>query len=432
MLRNILLGLGVFAALFSILIFSGKLPIGKTNEKPQGEVTLWGTLPDTSMASVLQQLNAKSETYRVIYKEVSAADFNQRLLEALANGVGPDLILAQHQVILANASRLYPFPVTSFSEKAFKDTYVDGASLFFMRDGAIALPVSIDPLVLFYNRTLFSKHGIINPPRYWDEVASVTPQLTLADNKGGFVESAISLGAPNTPHMKEILMAVVGQLGQVPTLGQYNQEGEYSIRVTANTPHVEGGDILPLATAVRFFSQFADPTKNSYTWNQYGPDADDQFVAEKLAMYIGYVSELPVLRARNQKGEFEMTFLPQTRDYNTFVTGGQMYGIATLKSSKNLVTSLTAQSQLAGGEYGQRIAFSVNALPAFRSYAGTQGLPEVVGRSMLVARPWHDSFFMQSAGLASTMLSDVLSGRVEATAAAAAFVTRLQELYTPF
>jgi hypothetical protein len=42
MLRNILLGLGVFAALFSVLIFSGKLPIGHSTEAAKGEVKFSG------------------------------------------------------------------------------------------------------------------------------------------------------------------------------------------------------------------------------------------------------------------------------------------------------------------------------------------------------------------------------------------------------
>jgi ABC-type glycerol-3-phosphate transport system substrate-binding protein len=149
MLRNILLGAGVFAALFSILIFSGKLPIGKGAAKAKGEVALWGTLPEQQMNRVVQEFNPKAESYRVTYREIPQAQFNQTLLEALANGSAPDLIIAPHQLILANQSRLYPFPIASFSEKTFKDTYVDGAGILFSSAGALALPVSVDPLCFF-------------------------------------------------------------------------------------------------------------------------------------------------------------------------------------------------------------------------------------------------------------------------------------------
>lgn len=431
MLRNILLGVGVFAALLSVLIFSGKIPVGNKGEEAKGEVEMWGTINEVQMNRVVQEFNPKASSYRVVYREIPVMQFNQVLLEALASGTGPDLIIAPHQLILANQSRLYPFLLSSFSEKAYKDSYVDGASLFFTPQGAVALPVTIDPLVLFYNRTLFSKHGIITPPTYWDELVNMVPTLTIPDNRGGFAESAISLGAPNTPYAKDILMATVGQLGQTPVLRQYTAEGAPLLSVTANTPVMVDGDVYPLATAARFFTQFSDPTKNTYTWSQYGGNAEDQFVAEKLAMYVGYASELPTLRARNPKADIEMTYLPQTRGYNTFVTGGQMFGIATLKTSRNLVTSLTIQSQFAGSGVAPSIAYLLGTVPALRAYAGTQGLSEVIGRSMLVARPWYDSFPIESMNLVSTMLSDILSGRMGPSDAAAVFVSRLQDLYTP-
>jgi hypothetical protein len=42
MLPKILLGVGIFAAFFSVLIFSGKIPgIGNVKDTPKGEVALW-------------------------------------------------------------------------------------------------------------------------------------------------------------------------------------------------------------------------------------------------------------------------------------------------------------------------------------------------------------------------------------------------------
>src|SRR5512133_864204 len=104
MLRNILLGVGVFAALLSVLIFSGKIPLGGSKDKATGEVMIWGTLPEVQMNKVIQEFNPKAKTYRVTYREVSESAFSQTLLEALANGTGPDLIMAPHQMLLSQAS----------------------------------------------------------------------------------------------------------------------------------------------------------------------------------------------------------------------------------------------------------------------------------------------------------------------------------------
>lgn len=432
MLSKIFLGVGLFATVFAVLIFSGKLSIGNKQATPQGEVILWGTFPESQMNGIVQEFNPKAKTYRVTYREIAEDVFDQKLVEALANGNGPDMIMAPYQTILGQSARIYPFPITSLSEKAFKDTYIDGAaSAFYGLYGATALPVSVEPMVLFYNRTLFSKHGIINPPQYWDELSTIVPTLTLMNNNGQFVESGIALGAPNTPYMKDILMAIVAQLGQVPVLKQYDQSGAPYLTVIANEPVTTGGDVLPLSSSVRFFAQFADPTQKTYSWNQFAGNADDLFVAEKLAMYLGYSGELQTLRARNPRAEIEMTGLPQTRNYNTFATGMRMYGIATLKTSKNLTAALMTEAQFAGGEVSPKLATIVGGVPALRSFASAPGLSPVISKGMLVARGWQDKFSKQSTDYASTMISDILNNRQTLTDAVSIFVSRLQDLYSP-
>jgi ABC-type glycerol-3-phosphate transport system substrate-binding protein len=432
MLRNAILGVGILAALLAVLIFSGKLPIGNSSATtPQGEVVLWGTFPESEMNGIIQAFNPQAKTYRVTYREVRQEVFARTLLEALANGTGPDMIMAPYQIILSQTSRLYPFPVTSLSETVFKNTYVDGAAILYNPAGALALPVAMDPMVLFYNRTLFSNRGIANPPTYWDEVVSMTPRFTLSTAKNTFSQSAIALGTPGTPYAKDIMMAIVGELGQVPVLQQYNTEGASIFTVTANTPIESNQNVSPLATVARFFTQFSDPSQSTYTWNDFSGNADDNFVAEKLAMYIGYASELDTLRARNPKGEFEMTYLPQTRGYNTFSTGMNLYGIATLRSSKNPLAALNVEAQFAGGSISPSIAASIGAIPALRAYATTPGINDVLSHSMLVSRGWYDAYYAESANLMATMIADIMNGRYGVNDAVTLFITRLQDVYSP-
>ena len=326
MLSKILLGVGIFAAIFAVLIFSGKVPgVGTTASAPQGEVVLWGTFPDTLMNPIIQDFNPKAKTYRVTYVEVPEENFNRMLTEALANGKGPDLILAPYQTILAQSSRISIYPVAQFGEKQFKDAYIDGAAdVFWTPYGALAFPISVEPMVLFFNRTLLSKHGIVNPPQYWDEVAATTLKTTVLNSRMQFLESGIALGAPNTPYAKDIIMTIVAQLGQVPVLKQYDETGRVDMTVTANQPVTQGGDVYPLFETIRYFTQFAEKKKKTYSWNQFIDTADNQFVAEKLAMYIGYSGELASLKARNPRAQIDMAIFPQTKEYRSFVTGMRM------------------------------------------------------------------------------------------------------------
>lgn len=431
MLRNILLGAGIMAVILSVLIFSGKVPIGKKQSQAQGDVAMWGTIPENTMNTLIQTFNPKAKTYAVRYTYVPEKEFNQRLLEALASGAGPDLILAPYQTIISQANRIMPFPVTSLGEKDFKDTYVDGASIFYSQQtGALALPVSVEPMVLIYNRALLSKHGFPNPPQYWDEVTAMTEALTVRENNQ-FIESAISLGTPNVPHAKDILMTLVYQLGQTPVITGYNQEGKLVANVTANEPSVINASVRPLTSATRYFTQFGDPGQiSTYTWSDSLGKAEDLFVAERLAMYIGYIGDLPMFKARNPRGEFEMTLLPQSKEYKTFSTGMRMYGIAVIRSTQNPTTAFTVQSQFAGGEISPTIAGMVGGVTALRSFAATPGLDQVVSRSMLVARGWYDSYQADSAAFVSSMISDVINYRMGVVDATGLLVSRLRDVYS--
>lgn len=412
--------------MFSVLIFSGKINIGKKADGPKGEVQVWGTLPDEDMAPILQTFNPKAKTYAVRYKYVPEQNFEKALLEGLANSQGPDAILVPHQIILSQSDRIYQFPT---SEKNYRDVYVDGASIFSTANGALAIPITVEPMVLFYNRTLFSKHGIINPPASWDELVAVTPALTVHQG-GQFLESAIALGTPSVPYGKDILMAMVTQLGQSPVVRLANQSNEIYYSVQANEPIGEKGDVFPLTATARFFTQFADSGQSTYTWPQsQSADPTDLFVGEKLAMYIGYSGEYQKLRTRNPRGDFQMTTFPQTKNYNTFSMGMRMYAMATLKSTKNPIASLTAASEFSSLAVASQIANITGGVPALRSYAVTPTLDPVIARSMLVAKGWYDRFPTESSAYTATMISDIINFRYGVSDAVTLYIARMRDLY---
>lgn len=428
MFKNILLGAGVLAGLLTVLIFSGRLPIGGGESVPTGEVNIWGTVSSDFMEPLLQQYNISAKTYRVSYREINEARFVSTLVDALANGNGPDMILAPYQIILSQTSRLYPYPLTSITEKTYKDAYVDGASVFWSPYGALALPVSIEPMVLFYNRTLLSKHGISNPPTYWDDFVDIAPKLTVKKD-GNFLESAISLGSyNNVPYTKDILVTIVGQLGQVPLLQEFGPSGPI-YNVFINTPLPTKQEVLPLVTATRFITQFVDPSKTTYTWSQFLGSATDLFIAEKLAMYVGYSGEQSGLQSSNQKLDLGMTYLPQIKDANTFTTGMRMYGLATIRQTRNPQASLVTESALSGAQWSSSIASAVGGISPLKSIVSNAGFPEAISRSALVARGWQDIYFNQSNDLFARLIDDILSGRSLVTDAVETFESRFISLY---
>jgi ABC-type glycerol-3-phosphate transport system substrate-binding protein len=382
------------------------------------------------MAGVIQPFNAQAETYRVNYVYVHPDEFERKLVEALASGVGPDLILAPYQIILSQSDRIYPFPIDNLSQTTYNTNYIDGAGILWTPQGALALPVAAEPMVLFFNRTLLSKHGVTAPPVYWGDLIRIVPALTVTDAQGNFSESGIAIGTHTVTYMKDIVMAIVHQFGQVPVLTEYTQDGTAYRSILANVPVNEASRIQPLSSIMRFLTEFADPTKSTYSWNQFAGDPQDAFVAEKLAMYIGYAGELPTIKNRNPRMNVDMTYLPQMLDYKTFSTDLRLYGIATMKQTKNPTVALTTEANLGNTVWAPQLATIVGAVPPFRSYLSTAGLDEITQKSLLVARGWYDIDAIQTSTYMSQMFQEIVSGRKGVNDAADDFVSRMYDLYT--
>lgn len=230
--------------------------------------------------------------------------------------------------------------------------------------------------------------------------------------------------------MKDIIMAMVSQLGQMPVLANYNADGTFSYNFLANNPVTETSPVQPLSTVMRFVTEFSDPMKSTYSWNQFSGNAVDAFVAEKLAMYIGYAGEFAVLRSQNPKMDIDMTYLPQALNQGTFSTGMRLYGIATMRQAKNPSGSYAVEYAFSGANWSPQIASVVGASPALTSYLNTSGINEVLKNSLLVARGWYDINTQSSSDFMSQMFYGIISGKQGVIDAVNDFTNRMNDLYT--
>ena len=95
-------------AIFGVLVFSGAIPIGKnTSPGGQGTIVLWGSVPSGTMAPLLEEFNTANQSFVVKYVEKSSDTFDQDLLEALASGTGPDMVLLPDNLAFHYANKLY-------------------------------------------------------------------------------------------------------------------------------------------------------------------------------------------------------------------------------------------------------------------------------------------------------------------------------------
>ncbi len=238
----------VLAGLVAVLIFAGILP----GYKKQGggeavQITLWGTFSQRDMNSLLSELNeTHKESFRINYSEKKTVNYENELINALASGTGPDTWFLSQDMILKNKDKVFLVPAESYPERTFLDNFIDSAEVFFDPDSfsigtrkIVGLPLAVDPIVLYWNRDLFSSAGIAQPPKYWDEFLTDVRFLTKKDGAGNVVQSGGAMGEfKNVKNAKEILSMLVLQTGN-PIVKRGEKESRpptgYRVKQTQST-----------------------------------------------------------------------------------------------------------------------------------------------------------------------------------------------------
>jgi multiple sugar transport system substrate-binding protein len=173
-------------------------------------------------------------------------------------------------------------------------------------DGQIyGLPLSIDTLALYYNRDLFNSAGITEAPKYWNkEFQQDVKKLTKQDPKKGIIQSGVAMGtANNVERYSDILTTLMMQNGAVMTIGP---------RVTFHSvPETIKTGYNPGLEALRFYSDFANPLKEVYSWNKDLPNSLQAFTSGNLAMFFGYSYHLEQIKALAPTLNFGIAKLPQ-------------------------------------------------------------------------------------------------------------------------
>lgn len=374
-----------------------------------GDVAVWGSVPKEVMEGVLRHVTSTSDGYEgVEYREINETALIPTLVEAIASGNGPDLLLFPASAVVSQGDKISLIPYQSLSRREFQDAFVEAGEIFLSERGIIGLPFYIDPYVMYWNRTLFSNAGVARPPRYWDEVESVAPKLTKATESGTLTQSAAALGQwNNVPHAKEILLALLYGLGnRVVTVGE---KGKLEAALTARGE----GDVPPAEAALRFFTEFADPVQPAYSWNRSQPSARNAFLAGTLALYFAPASEILALRAGNPNLNFDVAPLPQVRGGRVGVPAN-VIALSIPRGARNVEGALKTAALLSDTDV-QKALRDATSLPSVRrdiSDASPENPYEAVFRDAAL-----NAFFFYDPDPAGTdelfgrMVEDVASGR---------------------
>lgn len=327
-----------------------------------GSVAIWGTLPNEPMDRFLSDLAETVPAFRQVnYTYVPIEDFNERFVTSLADRTNPDLLLIPHEEIVPQRVRLLPYSYESFTIRDYRDRYIDGAEVFALEDGIYAVPLAVDPIVLFWNRNLLGNAGFLGAPTSWEQLTNVmVPALTVRSFDRTIERSAMAMGeAQNITHVYPVLSMLAIQAGSRLVT---SQAGEYRVEID-----VTSGTGLPLTESLRFYMGFSDPGSTLYSWNRAQPLDRDAFIRETLALYFGFASEGPDLAFRNPNLNFDVAEVPKGEKVELRRTYGRTYGLAVVRNAPNLRGAYGAVNVLSEAQNAATLAQAFSMAPATRA-----------------------------------------------------------------
>ncbi len=395
-------------AIFGILVFSGAISIGK-NDTPGalGTVVLWGTVKGSTMTPLIEEFNNVNRAFTVKYAQKEAETFDQDLLEALAEGSGPDMFFLPDNLAFHYANKIFPIPFTSYSLASFKNNYASAGEVFLTSKGILAFPFSIDPLVMYYNRSVLDSNFIVSPPVFWDDLVGMIPKLTKKDDSNKIIKSAIALGHfSNVVHAKDIVSALFMQAGN-----KIVTEKDGIFNSNLNTLNTKSN----LGSILKFYTDFANPDKDVYSWNRLFLNSNDAFSKEDVAFYLGFASELMSLVNKNPNQNLGVAPIPQMKGANFKVTASHVMGLAILSSSKNLNTAFSAASLMSTGDFASKFAIATGTAPARRDLLKLKpadSYSPIVYDSALYAKSWIDPSDKDTNNIFRNMIDGVLSNNM--------------------
>lgn len=405
-------GFFIFLMLGGIAFFT--IYGGRKGGQEVGTVTIWGTLPDDIMQTILVQAAGGDDAFQnVNYVRKNPQTYNQDLLQSIASGRAPDLVLLSDDQVVSFGDKVNLIPYKTLSQRAFTDTFIDEGNIFLSSGGIVALPVSVDPLVMYYNRDIFASAGVASYPRTWTELQAVVPKITSLDARSNVKRSAVAMGSyDNVTHAKEILLALFMQVGEEITAR--DQDGKLIVTFGNTTTGAES----PAQSALRFYTGFSNPSQTNYSWNRALPNSLDAFVNGDLAMYFGYASEYATILRRNPNLAFSVATIPQTAGAKTRATFGRIIGLAVPRGSQNPAGGAIIAQKLTAPAANALFAKGLGLPPTRRDLI--QDVPQdtaqsVFADSALIAHTWHDPDPTATDGAFRRMVESVVSGRSQLT-----------------
>lgn len=324
----------VLALLLAFVVTSGfgcKLQSAEVKEKMKPiELNFWSVYDDSdAYDDLIAAYQANHPNITISYRKFRYEEYERQLLEAWAEDRGPDIFAVPNSWLAKYRSKIEPMPAKitmayvyqkgnlqketvtelrttpTITIRQLKDGFPDVvAADVIYNDQVYGLPLSLDTMVMYYNRDILANAGVVNPPATWNEFQEAAKKITRVGTSGTSTQRIIRSGAAmgtgaNVDRAFDIISLLLLQNDAI----SIDSQTAPSFRNT--------NDSNPVYDAVTFYTDFAMPGKDVYSWNREMPGSMTAFMAGQVGMAFGYNYNLATIRAQSPKLRLGIAPVPQ-------------------------------------------------------------------------------------------------------------------------
>ena len=393
-LQLIAIGIALVLAVIAVLVLTGVLPGLRDREAGREAVlNMWGFQQEDALQEIISKYREDHPNVSLNYSRKTLENFESDLLNVLARGEKevPDIVVFPSDYLKKHGDKLSSAPPLLITEREVSQQYIDAAYNFVTpKKEVLGLSFYAEPLLLYWNKDLFSQNFITLPPTTWDEFLASAQKITKKDNLGNILISGAAIGRSVNIKNAALILETL-----------WLQSGEKIVGENAES-------------ALRFIADFANPRKTAQSWSGALPEAKDFFIAGKLAMYLGIPEEFNEIKEKNPHLNFSVSPLPQLQN-SAPATSGALYALASPKASAKQTQAWQFIKFLADAENSQAYGKAINnvslrrdVLPIYQS----DSVKSVFAKSVLNLKLWPKPDPQKTGKIFEELIENISSGKM--------------------
>jgi len=409
-----LLALFIVMSSFVVVGFGCK-GVSTTEAQATRAVNLvWWTVNDDvgALQTSIAGYRATRSFVNVTVRQYGENEIYDRLVEALAEDKGPDILSVSNKELYKYLSKLSSMPVSTldttmvvnkgqFSEETIINSQtvslpstrdLDKEYVKTVKEDAVVggkiygLPLSLDTMALYYNKDLLDRAGVPEPPLNWDEFQEAVKKITKFNFDGSqILQSGTALGTgANITHFDDLTYLLFAQSG----VDFVNDSG---LAVFNYYPSDAKRGYSPAMNVFKFYADFADPTRDTYAWNADLGNDLNRFASGAVGFYFGYAYDYPRIKARAPQLNLEILPMLQLNSDDPVNVASYSLECVTAKSTHkneawNLINYLTRT------QFNKKYLDATGRPTALRGFIASQLTDEKLSpfaSQVLIAENWY-------------------------------------------